>query len=133
MDLVKGSLHTNGKAMLPSLSLLCVLTLLTAPPVESKFEQVAPETVAGHVRRSPDQTRAVVLIHGFHFCSAPGVPRAEFRPWQKPEAPLVRELAREADVFAFAYGQDAPLSKIAERSRLAEDIARLREAGYRDI
>jgi pimeloyl-ACP methyl ester carboxylesterase len=111
------------------------LVLTTAPPpVESKFEQVAPETVAGYLRRSPGQTRAVVLIHGFHFhLSVEGVSRAEFRPWQKPDAPLVRELARYADVFAFAYGQDAALPRVAERSQLAEHVARLKQEGYRDI
>ena len=46
---------------------------------------------------------------------------------------LAVELSYHADVFSFAYGQDAPVSRIVERSGLRADVARLKKEGYRDI
>src|SRR5437763_1812660 len=98
--------------MFLTLTLSCALAA-AAPKVESKFEQVAPPLPAGRVARSPMQTRAVLLIHGYrpHLIET-SVARPDFRDWQKPGALLVRELARDSDVFAFSYGQDGDLDAI---------------------
>jgi pimeloyl-ACP methyl ester carboxylesterase len=113
---------------------LCLLVLAPAPAVESKFVQVAPVAEGGKWVRSPAQTRAVVLIHGFTLhVRSQSVPRAGLRPWQQPDSPLVKELARDSDVFVFAYGQDASIMGVVEGSGLAGHVARLRHLGYRDV
>jgi pimeloyl-ACP methyl ester carboxylesterase len=113
---------------------LCLLVLAPAPAVESKFLQVAPAAEGGKLVRSPGQTRAVVLIHGFLFhVRSQSVSRAGFRPWQQPHTPLVKELARDSDVFVFAYGQDASITGVVEGSGLAGHVVRLRQLGYRDV
>jgi pimeloyl-ACP methyl ester carboxylesterase len=124
---------TAEVAMLLPLALACALFAPAAPKVESKFEQVAPAP-AGEPARTPGRARAVVLIHGYRLHLRDGsVGRAEFRPWQRSGSALVKELAADADVFSFAYGQNACLSDIVEHGRLVEDVARLRKLGYREI
>jgi pimeloyl-ACP methyl ester carboxylesterase len=118
--------------MFAPLPLLAALVLARGPDIDSKFEQVAP--IALRPTRSEGQTRAVVLIHGYHVqFRKETVHKAEFRPWQKPEAVLVKELARDADVYVFAYGQDATLDNIITSSGLGDDLARLRQLGYREM
>jgi pimeloyl-ACP methyl ester carboxylesterase len=113
--------------------LLASLTL-QATPVQSRLVQIAPARVDQKPARSEGQTRAVVLIHGFvmHFRSAT-VPQPRFRDWQRPGCLLVKRLAREADVYAFAYGQNVPLDEIVKRSSLRADVAGLRRLGYKEI
>src|SRR5947199_4962219 len=107
--------------MLQPLALACALLAPAGPKVESKFEQVAPVPAGGEPARAPGRARAVVLIHGYRLhLHDRSVGRPEFRPWQRPGSALVKELAGDADVFAFAYGQNACLSDVVERSRLAE-------------
>jgi pimeloyl-ACP methyl ester carboxylesterase len=102
--------------------------------VESRFTQVAPATEGGKFVRTSGRARAVVLLHGYRFhLSDVGVARAEFRPWQRPGSLLVKELAADSDVFAFAYGQNAGVEDIARSSGLKEDVRKLRELGYREI
>ena len=115
---------------------LCYALIVTAPPaVESRFAQVAPvppESVK--VARNPNQARAVVLIHGYRpYASEAAVAHAEFRDWQKPTAALVKELARDSDVFSYGYGQNAAVGAIVASGGLADAVAQLRKAGYRDI
>jgi pimeloyl-ACP methyl ester carboxylesterase len=119
--------------MLLPLALAGVLLAPAAPKVESKFEQVAPAP-GGEPARTPGRARAVVLIHGYRLHLRDGsVSRPELRPWQRPGSALVKELADDADVFAFAYGQNVCLTDVIERSRLAEKVALLRKLGYREI
>jgi pimeloyl-ACP methyl ester carboxylesterase len=106
-----------------------------APAVETRFVQVAP---AQRERRwwSPrGQTRAVVLIHGLyvHPFSKTNVTRAPLHSWQKPDCLLVKQLAREADVFAFSYGQTVSADEIAECPDLETHVQSLRREGYREI
>jgi pimeloyl-ACP methyl ester carboxylesterase len=112
--------------MLTTLSLLCALLAPDAPTVKSLSEQVAPRPADGRWVRRPDQKRAVVLIHGFHFhLREESVRKAELRPWQLPNSTLVKELARDADVFAFAYGQNASLKTIAAQPALGHSAGGL--------
>src|SRR5205809_1170773 len=96
------------------LSLACSALLAPAnPKIETRLEQVGPVPPNKVLTRSPNQDRAVLLLHGFvvHVFEA-DVARAAFRPWQVPDALLVRTLQKEADVFSFAYGQNAPLDDL---------------------
>jgi pimeloyl-ACP methyl ester carboxylesterase len=115
---------------------LCVLLATGAPPVETRFAQVAPvPLLPGAVSRSRDQTRAVVLIHGLHLHPFSGrlAARAEFRPWQQPGSPLVKAIAADADVFALTYAQTVPVNEILAQPDLGGDVRRLRQLGYREI
>ena len=118
--------------MLSTVTLYCVLTLGGAPSVQSVCLQAAPAREKW--QRSPNQTQAVVLIHGFHFHFLDkSVPKAELRAWQKSDSPLVKELAKSADVFVFAYGQNAGLDTIVKETKLSANVAELRKLGYTDI
>src|SRR5262249_31877360 len=89
----------------------------------------------GAVSRSPNQTRAVILIHGLHLHPFSGklAGRAEFRPWQQANSPLVRALTKDADVFALTYAQTVPADEIPTQPDFASDIRRLRQLGYQEI
>jgi pimeloyl-ACP methyl ester carboxylesterase len=104
-------------------------------PVETRFAQVAPERPEPMVARSVGQGRAVVLIHGLrpHPFNEGDVHRALFHSWQKPGSRLVRALARDADVFAFAYAENATVGQLASLPTLAEAVRRLQASGYQDI
>ncbi len=120
--------------MLPSLTLFCSLAFGGAPPVESVCHQVAPAPTKEKWTRTREQTRAVVLIHGFHYhVLSKNVPKAEFRPWQKVDAALVKEVAKHADVYVFAYGQNVPLDTIVSQSKLGASVAQLRNLGYGEV
>ncbi len=120
-----------------ALALVSWLSLAVASgPVEALFAQVAPAAPSpGTVTRSPDRTRAVVLISGLwlHLLHESEVPHAHFFPWQEPNSYLVSLLAADADVFSFSYGQSAPVTEIARLPELAAAVACLREAGYSEI
>ena len=117
-----------------TLILFCTLLLGGAPAVESTMLQAAPKSINGKWTRSLKHTQAVVLIHGFHYhFTNKSVPKAEFRPWQNADSPLVLELAKTADVYVFAYGQNVTLDTIVGQSKLGESVANLRKLGYTDI
>lgn len=108
----------------------------TAEQAETRFVQVYPAPgKVNNLKRSPGQQRAVVLIHGLrmHLFDHGSVPEALMRDWQQPESPLVKNLAKGSDVFAFAYGQNVPLEAVADSPRLREHVARLKKLGYADI
>ncbi len=108
----------------------------SAPPFETQFVQVAPQArPEGDWRRAPGATRAVVLIQGLkvHPLSKDNVARAALRDWQHPGSGLVKTLARDADVYAFAYAQDVPLDEIAEATSLRAGARRLHDLGYREV
>src|SRR5438270_630320 len=114
--------------MLATASLVCVCLFPCDVSVKTRFEQTQPAaSTALAIERSQGQTRAVVLIHGFQAGSrAVQAAEATFQTWQTPGSPLVRRLARDADVFAFAYGQNAALDELAELAALAQSVKRLR-------
>lgn len=115
---------------------LCVLLIHAPEPIETQFVQVAPAAVnPGQVLPSAGQQRAVVLIPGLHVhpFSDRSVPRAYSAVWQQPTSPLVRALARDADAFAFTYGQAVPVTQVAGQPMLREGVRRLRQAGYTEL
>src|ERR1043166_620112 len=118
--------------MLATLTMCWTLTLTGAPAVQSVCQQVAP--ASDKWTRTENRARAVVLLHGYYYhFSDKNVPKAIHRPWQQPDGPLVKELARDADVFAFAYGQNATIDTIVKESKLASSISELRKLGYSEI
>lgn len=118
--------------MLPTLTLFCTLALAGAPAVDSICLQASPKN--DKWARTPNRMQAVVLIHGFHHhLTNKSVPKAEFRPWQKADSVLVKELGKNADVFPFAYGQNVALDTIVKDSKLPGSVAELRKLGYTDI
>ncbi len=120
--------------MLASLALLG--SAVTAAPVETKWAQVGPTPqLAGVLHRSPNQGRAVVLVQGLrpHPFSSRNAARPDWHGWQKPGSRLVRALAPDADVFAFAYAQTAPVEQVAQSAGLADIVRRLRQAAYQEV
>jgi pimeloyl-ACP methyl ester carboxylesterase len=59
--------------------------------------------------------------------------RTTFRDWQDDKSRLARELARQADVYAFAYAQDVAIEEVANGSGLTEHVGWLKKQGYREI
>src|SRR5262249_41967680 len=92
-----------------SLPLLCAALCLCSDRLETRFMQAHPAVSTGiALRRSADRQRAVVLIHGFraHPFSESEVAKPGFHDWQRPGSFLVRQLAKDSDVFSFSYGQN---------------------------
>lgn len=117
-----------------TLPLLCLL-FASGHTIETQFVQVAPPPAQRQWWNAPQKTRAVVLIHGLlvHPFSKTNVGRAHLHSWQLPDCLLVKRLAQEADVFAFAYAQTVSADDIAEWPELAEQMEKLRRDGYREI
>jgi pimeloyl-ACP methyl ester carboxylesterase len=121
--------------MLPVVRALSLLAALSAP-VPTQFVQVSPGWhEAPEAARSPGQDRAVVLVHGLyvHPFSKANVARAQLHSWQRPGSLMVKRLAAEADVYAFAYAQTAAADAIAGRSNLPDCVRLLRSMGYREV
>jgi pimeloyl-ACP methyl ester carboxylesterase len=109
---------------------------LSAARVDSRFIQVHPlSTDETNLIRSSGQARAVILIHGLqiHPVSNLEVLKATFRSWQRPHSQLVDTLAREADVYAFAYSENVPLERIVSESLLKVKVGQLKDLGYTQI
>ena len=122
--------------MLSFLPTLCTFVLFAPEPIDTKFVQVTPiyrETVPWE--RTVRQKRAVVLLHGLmaHPFSSGKVVKAEWHSWQRPESTLVKALASESDVYAFAYSQNVAVDDIVGTRGLGDGIARLKELGYAEI
>src|SRR5947209_9578891 len=117
------------------LATVSLLLAVNSGPVETRFVQVAPTPTDGAILRTAGQTRAVVLIQGLHLhlVNHKEAARAELRSWQQPGSVLVRTLAKDADVFAFTYGQTAPVTDIADLPALDVSVRRLRAARYTEI
>ena len=109
--------------------------LLQQAPVEIRFEQVYPNRGNEGMERSPQQARAVVLIHGLKIHPLHGslATRAEFHSWQQPGGLLVQTLGKNADVFALAYCQNVDLDTISQSPALERAVAKLNFLGYREI
>ena len=127
------------------LLLLCCILAGGAPSVETRFHQVHPAakdkmTLAsleriGPMERTPGRTRAVLLVHGIrlHPISNTRVYEPQFHDWQLPGSLLIKSLGRDADVFAYAYGQNTRLETLAAAPSLAQAVGRLRFLGYSEI
>jgi pimeloyl-ACP methyl ester carboxylesterase len=116
---------------LVSLGVVCVLVVAESSTIQSQFKQVQP--VASN-QDAPRKDRAIVLIHGFrYYFRDQDVPEPRFHSWQKPGSLLVQALARQADVFAFSYGQNATIAEIVTRSSLRENLDHLHKLGYHEI
>jgi pimeloyl-ACP methyl ester carboxylesterase len=118
-----------------SASMLLLVSLVGAVPVETRFAQVSPTYREEAWQRSRDCKRAVILIHGFrpHPFSSQNVLKPEWRSWQKPEAGLVKELGKASDVYAFAYSQNQAVERIAGSAALGKNIERLKKLDYSEI
>jgi pimeloyl-ACP methyl ester carboxylesterase len=116
---------------MPSALVGLIALVVAAPPIETRFVQVAPAPAA----RSADKVRAVVLLHGLkpHPFSKENVTKATFHGWQQPDSVLVKQLAKDSDVYCFAYAQNASVDEVAESADLAWAVRRLRERGYREV
>lgn len=103
-------------------------------PIETKFREVFPPA-RDAMERTPGRTRAVLLLHGLriHPLNNAKVYEAEFHDWQLPGSVLVKALGRDADVYAFAYGQNAPVEMVAATPALVHAVGKLRFMGYSDI
>src|SRR5579862_8566724 len=101
--------------MLHSLSI--VMCLLGVPDgLDTRFEEVFPlPKVKGQLERTPLKNRAVLLIAGLriHSFSTTRVHQAMLHDWQAPSSHLVLSLARNADVYAFAYAQSVPVEVVS--------------------
>lgn len=132
--------------MSPSLT---VLTMLVAAPVSVAAPVPCPDTPTELCQVAPDKsdkpwvvpatpsekTRAVVLLHGLYIHPIwPGRATQPWRRlWQEPNSPLVKALAPDADVFAFAYAQMTTVDDVARGAGLRDAVARLRKAGYKEV
>jgi pimeloyl-ACP methyl ester carboxylesterase len=122
--------------MYTAVTALCALLAASPSPVDTRFAQVAPSAheIAAFAR-TLGQGRAVILIHGLriHPISKLGIVHAAFSDWQKEESELVRQLARDNDVFAFAYAQTAAADEVADAPDLSDSVRRVRLLGYREV
>ena len=122
--------------MISPLSLWCLaLVLAQEPTVPTQFAEIMPPVALGQpFSRSPEKTRAVVVIQGFTLHLTPKAESSlKWHSYQKADSPLVKLLSQEADVFAFAYGQTLPVTSDADLPVLRQDIQAIRELGYTEI
>ncbi len=110
--------------------------------VRTRFLQVHPEPedsgpllpAAKAFQRSPGQARAVVLIHGLHATLTNfSALEPRLHTWQQPRSLLVRRLAACADVYAFAYGQNVSVDRVARLPVLEDNVRELKRIGYQKI
>ncbi len=116
--------------------LLPLLLLAPEPSVQFKFVQAAPPVKAADApRRSPERTRAVVLLHGFrpHPISDASATHAELSGWEEPNSALVKALSRDSDVYSLGYSQNLPVDEVARAPALREHVRALRAAGYGEV
>jgi pimeloyl-ACP methyl ester carboxylesterase len=121
---------------------LCLLLLIAAEPgpvlptdfsAETLFVKVGPDAkVPG---RSKDQDRAVVLIHGLgiHLFNTERITQPKLRHWQQHDSALVKELSKNADVYAIAYGQNVAVDRFCSVTLVPKHILRLKSEGYKEI
>src|SRR4051812_34722322 len=116
---------------------VCALSLTLAGGAgepRTHFAQVHPERDEGCFARSAGRERAVILVHGFRYTlHKENVGRADLQEWQEAGGLMVRSLGKEADVFAFAYGQDGTLDGVARSKGLADGVRTVRDLKYKEI
>ncbi len=127
------SATSNQHAMVAFI--LSVAIAAETEPVKTRFDQVHPPRVAAEFERSAGEPTVVVLIHGLriHPVHREKIPLATFHEWQEVGSTLVRKIGEEADVFSFAYGQNVPVSTIAESAGLRDAIKQLKKVGYAEV
>ena len=118
-----------------------VATVPTAAPaaeLPTELWQVAPDS--GRKPWAPPakpggKSRAVVLVPGLwvHPLRPARAMLPELRAWQAPKSELVKALAGDSDVFAFAYAQTVPVDEVVRYPGLRDAVARLRKAGYKEV
>lgn len=116
--------------------ILALSVVAALAQVQTLFVEVAPDRGGDQPpARSEGQTRAVVLIHGLrlHPFSESHARQPKLDDWQKPGCDLVATLAKEADVYAFSYGQVAPLDSIGAQPDLADAARKLHDLGYAEV
>jgi pimeloyl-ACP methyl ester carboxylesterase len=112
------------------------LLLISPEAIEMRFEQVAPVSRDAHaIVRSPNQFRAIILIHGLlpHPWKDSNVPLPSITGWEKSGSVLVKTLSPLGDVFALGYGQNAAIGEIAKSPHLQWNVTRLRSMGYQEV
>lgn len=122
--------------MFVSFLLSCSCLLAGVQQVETNFVQVHPaQKSVADCTRSSGQVRAVVLIHGLrlHQFMTEGVHEPVFVSWQKSDSVLARALARDSDVYGFAYGQNRSVADVPTAPGLGAGIQRLKKLGYTEI
>lgn len=122
--------------MFAALTALGISLGVAAPPIDTRFAQVAPSArEATAFARTPGRHRAVILLRGLslHAFSKVGIVRAAFTEWQQEGSLLVRELGRDADVYSFAYAQTAAADEVADAPDLADCVRRVRALGYHEV
>lgn len=111
-------------------------------PSEKAASGKTGESTGGSLKKAnilpaspPSKTRAVVLIPGLHVhpLRPAKVIQSERRPWQEPKSELVKTLAKDSDIFGFAYAQTVPVDHVAQYAGLRDAVARLCQAGYTEI
>jgi pimeloyl-ACP methyl ester carboxylesterase len=103
-------------------------------PLMTRFAQAAPaHQTPATFERSPGQDRAVILVHGLRWRDGLASAKATFESWQLPDSTLVKTLKKDADVFAFAYGQNIPVHRITESGELLDGVRRVRKLGYSEL
>ena len=115
--------------------LLLLITLVVGQtPVESKFQQVFP-VLRDSMERTPGRTRAVLLLPGLrpHPINSAKVFEPQFHDWELAGSVLVKSLARDSDVYAYAYSQNTRVERIAETPALANAVAKLKFLGYSEV
>lgn len=120
---------------LPMLFCHLAFIITQAPPAHTQFTELVPFVPLGQpFVRSPDKSRAVIIIQGFtlHLTKASDL-SLKWHSYQQPDSPLVKVLGQAADVFALAYAQTLPVSAYADLPAIRQDIQAVRALGYREI
>jgi pimeloyl-ACP methyl ester carboxylesterase len=123
--------------MTPSLPLVVAVFVAPAAELPTEIWQVAPDAMGkpGRLNTPRSKDRAVLLIPGLkvHLFRPALATRPEQRDWQKGTSDLVRELAKDFDVFAFGYAQTVAIDAVALSPGFRDAVAHLKSAGYSDI
>jgi pimeloyl-ACP methyl ester carboxylesterase len=122
--------------MIANLVLLAGLVVARPEPIETQLLQVHPVMLDPAVmERTQGKDRAVLLIHGLRLSPLAGgkLSQVYFHEWQKSGGVFVRALGKEADVFAFSYGQTVSLTEVSQHPALANAVKKLQFMGYKEI
>lgn len=120
--------------MSPAVPLLVVAFAAPAATLPTEVWQVAPDAV-GRSWVAPTKPRAALLVHGLkiHPLRPERATRPERHEWQDPDGALAKALAKDFDVYAFGYAQTVPVDTVPHTPGMREAVARLRQAGYREL
>ncbi len=122
--------------MTPSLPFVIAVFAAPAADLPTELWQVAPERKGFNAVNPPrGKDRAVLLIPGLkiHPFRPIYATRPEIREFQQTSSELVRALAKDSDVFAFAYAQSVPVDAVAQSPGLQAAVAQIKNAGYQEI